>query len=77
MTKPTPPNPEMGSRAKVRREALGITVLQMSATLGVTSGRYYQMENDGVQSIDVANKWAKALDMNPVDLIYGKKGSKR
>jgi transcriptional regulator with XRE-family HTH domain len=83
MAKQKEPNPEMGARAKARREALGIAKNEMAVTLDIGTGRLSQMEADGVDGISLIRRWAAALDMDPQELAFGapepakKKGAKR
>lgn len=61
----------MGARGKARREALGIPKNVFACTLDISSQRLSQIEAEGVSGIELASKWAKALDMSPQDLIFG------
>lgn len=72
MTTQREPNPEMGARAKARREALGIEKNQLAVTLGCGTTRISAMEKDGVENLSRIVEWANALDMNPVYLAFGK-----
>lgn len=83
MAKQQTPNPEMGARAKERREALGMPKNQLAVALDISTTRVSQMEQDGVESISTVRRWAEALDMDPQVLVFGepeatkKKASKR
>jgi transcriptional regulator with XRE-family HTH domain len=76
-------NPEMGARAKARREQLGIPKNQLAVTLDISTTRVSQMEQDGVDGISTIRRWADALQMDPQDLAFGepeapkKKASKK
>ena len=71
MAKQSQPNPEMGARAKARREALGIKKNELAVTLDIGTGRITQMEQDGVDGLALARRWAEALQMDPQELVFG------
>lgn len=70
------PNPEMGARARARREALGIPKNVMAVRMGFGTHRLTQIEATGVDGIALSRRWAEALDMDVQELIFGKKGRK-
>jgi transcriptional regulator with XRE-family HTH domain len=72
----SPPNPEMGARAKARREYLLIPKNEFAVMMNISSQRLSQIETDGVSTIELACKWAAALDMPAPELIFGKKKGK-
>lgn len=71
MASPSCPNPEMGARAKSRREALGIQKNEMAVRLDIGTNRLSQIEREGVDGIALATRWAAALDMDVQDLVFG------
>lgn len=83
VAKQSEPNPEMGARAKERREYLGLSKTEVALQLGVGTSRISQMEQDGVDGLALMRRWAEALDMDPQDLVFGtpeapkKKGARR
>lgn len=64
-------NPELGARAKARRETLGLSRVKLAAILEVGSQRLWQMELDGVESLSIITRWANALGLSPQDLAFG------
>lgn len=68
---------EIGERGKARRMALGLTTLDVARRLGCTRERLYSMECYGAASIATIERWARALDMDPRELAFGKRIDER
>lgn len=64
-------HPEIGARAKARREELGLSVLDMAVLLQLGTNRVTQLEREGAEGITLLTKWAEALQMNPKHLVFG------
>lgn len=73
---PFRPNPEMGARAKAHREALGLSKIEVAHRLDVGTTRLSQMEQDGTSTIDLAVRWASAIEMDVQELMFGVKPKK-
>lgn len=64
-------NPEMGQRARERREYLGIPKNEFAVKLGIGTNRVSALEREGCDSIKKTRRWAEALGMDPADLAFG------
>lgn len=63
-------NPDMGERARIRREKLGLSKTDLAQILGVGTTRITQMEQHGVDQLSTVRRWADALGLDPVDLVF-------
>ena len=61
----------IGTRAQVRRKQLGLTVAEVAARVGFSVGRVYNFECYGAGTIDLVERWARALEMDPRELAFG------
>lgn len=61
----------IGKRAQVRRKQLGLTVAEVAARVGFSVGRVYNFECYGAGTIDLVERWARALEMDPRELAFG------
>ena len=62
---------EMGSRAKARREELGLSIMQVAIKMGRTYQCIYGMERYGIESLLILQEWANALSVPASSLLFG------
>lgn len=65
-------NPGIGERGRLRRIELEKTKIDIAYALGLTTTRLAEMEKDGVTGLPTIRAWAEALDMDPIELAFGK-----
>jgi hypothetical protein len=64
-------NPGMAERGRARREQLGMSKTELALKLNIGTGRLNQMELEGVEGLSTIERWAKALNMDRVELCFG------
>lgn len=72
MAKADCPNPQMGARARARREYLGIKKNELALALDIGTSRLSQMEIHGVDRLSLVTRWAEVLEMSAAELAFGK-----
>jgi len=65
-------NPDMGARGRSRRVELGMSKQELADLLDVGIKRVSQMEQHGCEGLTAIERWAKALRMDPQELIFGR-----
>jgi transcriptional regulator with XRE-family HTH domain len=70
---PAKSDPEIGRRGRERREAIGMTKIELCHKLGIGTGRLNTMETEGVSGIGTCQRWAEALGMPVEELAFGTK----
>lgn len=63
---------DVAERGQARRRALGLSVVAIANRMGVRRARVYMLECYGAGSLEVVERWAAALDMDPGELAFGR-----
>jgi transcriptional regulator with XRE-family HTH domain len=61
----------IATRAKRRRVELGLEPGEVARRLGISRGRFYNIECYGAGMIATVERWAHALGMDPRELAFG------